>query len=297
MARILSDGALDSFSANGFLSVDQIVPACEVAAIRRILEGLHEHRVGFAEGAQFDALAPEDKDEPSRFPQILHPRNFAPDLLKTRYYQVAQEMARQILGPRVRFKADISLLKPAFTGAATPWHQDEAFQDPSLEYAEVSFWLALQPVDRTNSCMEFLPGSHRWQVLEHGFPGGDPRIHALECIAPFDRSQAVPCVLPAGGCTIHTGRTLHYAGPNVSGAPRMAYVLIFDLAPRPASEARSFPWRAMHDTARSRRERYWRRHGGLFIHLWRQRSRMRLTYIVSDLRRAALALRQLRPHG
>ena len=44
-------------------------------------------------------------------------------------------------------------MKPARIGEATPWHQDEAFQDPMFDYREVSFWLALQPVDEANSCM------------------------------------------------------------------------------------------------------------------------------------------------
>jgi hypothetical protein len=49
-------------------------------------------------------------------------------------------------------------MKPARIGDATPWHQDEAFQDPAFDYEEISFWLALQPVDEANSCMAYLPG-------------------------------------------------------------------------------------------------------------------------------------------
>ena len=29
-----------------------------------------------------------------------------------------------------------------------------------------------------------------------------------------DLSRAGPHPVPAGGCTVHTGRTLHYTGPN-----------------------------------------------------------------------------------
>jgi ectoine hydroxylase-related dioxygenase (phytanoyl-CoA dioxygenase family) len=178
-------------------------------------------------------------------------------------------------------------------GAATPWHQDEAFQDPANEYHELSFWLALQPTDRSNSCMEFIPQSHHRPVLPHWFPGDDPRVHALECVSGFDPAEAVPCALPAGGCTIHTQRTLHYAGPNASANPRLAYVLIFDLVPTPATEARVFPWREAHRTARAQREQAWRRRGGILVHLWRQRSRVRVTTLLFDLRRAMKAIRRL----
>lgn len=239
---------------------------------------------------------PDDGSAPARFPQILHPRAFAPELVGTPFFKMARAIAEQLLGPDVRFKADISLMKPARIGGATPWHQDEAFQDPAFDYNEISFWLALQPVNQANSCMAYVPGSHKGPVLPHGFPGGDPRIHALECIDGFDPEDAVPCPLPAGGCVIHNQRTVHGAPPNVSDSDRLAYVLIFDTVPVPARVARSFPWRASHRTARAQRELAWRRQGGLLVHLWRQRTRLRVTSprtLLFDLRRAARAVRRI----
>jgi Phytanoyl-CoA dioxygenase (PhyH) len=287
---------LEQFRADGFLAFDSGLPAHDIAALREILVTLHSEKVGFEEGALFDAMGVDDGSEPARFPQILHPRSFAPELIGSSFYRTARAMAEQILGDGVRFKADISLMKPARIGEATPWHQDEAFQDPAFEYAEVSFWLALQPVDEANSCMAYFPGSHKDPVLPHGFPGGDARIHALECTGGFDPRNAVACPLPAGGCVIHTQRTLHGAGPNVSERDRMAYVLIFDRVPTPARTLRHFPWREQHRPARARREREWRRHGGLLVHLWRQRRRVRLTSVrtlLFDLRRAVRAVRRV----
>lgn len=297
MIRVLSDQERATFHRDGFLPFDTGLPETELQSIRRTLLQLHERKAGYREGALFDAAGPDDGSAPARFPQILHPRAFAPALVETQFYRLAEAMATQLLGPGARFKADISLLKPALIGAATPWHQDEAFQDPAFDYAEVSFWLALQPTHRDNSCMEYLPGSHRGPVLTHGFPNGDPRIHALECVEPFDRDAAVACPLPTGGCVIHNQRTLHGAGPNVSDQPRLAYVLIFDRVPVRRREPRAFPWRALHATARAKREADWRRHGGLLVHVWRQRQRVSLTNprtLLFDLWRAIMALRRLR---
>jgi ectoine hydroxylase-related dioxygenase (phytanoyl-CoA dioxygenase family) len=287
---------IERFREDGFLAFDTGLPAHDIMAIREVLTGLHNDNVGFEEGALFDALGVDDGSAPARFPQILHPRSFAPELIGNSFYQVARSIAEQILGSKVRFKADISLMKPARIGDATPWHQDEAFQDPAFDYHEVSFWLALQPVDETNSCMAYVPGSHKGPVLPHGFPSGDARIHALECTGAFDPRHAVSCPLAAGGCVIHNGRTLHGAGPNVSDGVRMAYVLIFDRVPTPASEVRHFPWREHHRPARAKRELEWRRNGGLLVHLWRQRTRVRFTSVrtlLFDMRRAARALRRI----
>jgi hypothetical protein len=291
----LDPAMVDRFRQDGFLPFDTRLPADAIAALRDTLVRLHDTKAGFKEGALFDAMGVDDGSEPARFPQILHPRSFAPELVSNSFYQLASGIAEQLLGDGVRFKADISLMKPAHIGEATPWHQDEAFQDPAFDYHEISFWLALQPVNETNSCMAYVPCSQNGPVLPHGFPGNDPRIHALECISGFDPGDAVPCPLPAGGCVIHTGRTLHGAGPNRSDHDRMAYVLIFDRVPVPARQPRQFPWREQHRTARAKREQEWRRHGGLLVHLWRQRTRVRVTSLrtlLFDVRRAARAMRR-----
>ena len=189
-------------------------------------------------------------------------------------------------------------MKPALIGAATPWHQDEAFHDPEFDRWEVSFWLALQPTDQSNSCMTFLPGSHHGPVLRHDHPSGDSRVHALSAIDDFDAAKAIACPLPAGGCTIHTGRTLHSTGPNTSDRPRLAYGLIFDVAPTRRTVPREFPWLRQHVTARDLREQAWRRRGGLLIHLWRQRSRVRVTnlsYMMFALSKVVVAALRRRP--
>ena len=292
----LEDSMVRRFQQEGFLAFDTGIAACDINALRKTLAELHDDKVGFEEGALFDAMGVDDGSTPARFPQILHPRSFAPELVGNSFYQMAQGMAEQLLGSSVRFKADISLMKPARIGDATPWHQDEAFQDPAFDYEEVSFWLALQPVDETNSCMAYVPGSHKGPVLPHGFPGGDARIHALECVTGFDPKDAVPCPLPAGGCVIHNGRTVHGAGPNTSEGSRMAYVLIFDRVPTPVRVERYFPWRDQHRTARAQRELEWRRHGGFLVHLWRQRTRIRFTSVrtlLFDVQRAARAVRRM----
>lgn len=296
MARRLDADQIARFRADGFLTFDPGLTGPEISAIRGMLTNLHHSRIGYKEGAAFDAIGPDDGSGPERFPQILHPRNFASALTETEYFRAAAAIAEQILGPHMRFKADISLMKPANIGCATPWHQDEAFHDPHYEYNELSFWLALQPVDERNSCMLYLPGSHLGPVREHGFPGGDARVHALECVADFDAEAAVACAMPAGGCVIHSQRTLHAAPPNVSDGDRLAYVLIFDTVPTFSGTHRDFPWLRERRTARDERERNWRRNGGLLVHLWRQRRRMRVVSartLLFDLRRAGRAVVRL----
>lgn len=265
---LLNEDQIDSMAEAGFLAVDHITVEPDVKAIRAICERLMTTRAGFKEGALFDALGAAE-NEPPRFTQIINPHNYAPELRETEFFRNAQTAARQVLGPNARFATDLLLVKPPRTGGATPWHQDEAFRDPAYDRHDVSFWLPLQAVDQVNGCMSFLPGSNHGPVLEHRLLGGDARVHALECCGDFEPAQAIACPLPMGGATLHGGRTLHYAGPNRSDAPRFAYVVIFDTPPTPATEMRTFAWQSAWKTDRIERARQWRRRGGFMLEIWR----------------------------
>src|SRR5205085_8106879 len=126
---------------------------------------------------------------------------------------------------------DHAILKPALHGVETPWHQDEAYWDPAFEYESMSIWISLQEATEENGCMWFVPGSHRLDVLPHHSIDNNPRIHGLE-VDGADVVKAIACPLPAGGCTIHHNRTLHYTGPNRSSQPRRALILGFGLPAR-----------------------------------------------------------------
>lgn len=265
----LTEEQLGHLRERGYVRIDRVVSIGEVVYIRDMIEKLFAAKAGFEEGAHFNFAGPEDDPNAPSFPQIVAPHNYAANLRKTRYYKHAIEIARQILGPEARFQGDHTLMKPAINGPATPWHQDEAFRNPEFDYQEISIWLPLQPVGEVNGCMQFIPGTHLKPVLPHRSPGNDPRVHGLECYTGFSVADAVACPLPRGSCTIHTGRTLHAAGPNRSAEPRYAYVLNFAVPPVPAAQARSFPWLADKDTARLHRMRSWLRRGGVFVEVWR----------------------------
>ena len=82
------------------------------------------------------------------------------------------------------------IFKPPRHGAATPWHQDEAYWDTNLDYHAVGAWVPLDDVDVDNGCLWFLPGSHRGEVLPHRHLGDDPTVHILEVVEPVDTSTA-----------------------------------------------------------------------------------------------------------
>ncbi|HEY0292950.1 MAG TPA: phytanoyl-CoA dioxygenase family protein [Hansschlegelia sp.] len=258
----------------GFLSIERITDDEDVAHIRRICDALLDRKAGYEEGQHFNLVGANDEDGP-QLTQLLNPRTYAPELVRTRFYANALALARDLLGPEARLEFDHIIRKPAFDGAVTPWHQDEAFRDPAFDYANVSIWMPLQAVDENNGCMAFIPGTGDGEILPHRSPNGDGSVHALECYAGFDPAAAVACPIPAGGCTVHTGRTVHGAGANSSAAPRYAYILVFDLPKQARTTSRAFPWLEAKQTPQMVRQRAWSRSAtGLAVRAARKIRRM-----------------------
>jgi ectoine hydroxylase-related dioxygenase (phytanoyl-CoA dioxygenase family) len=276
----LSDHQHEFYERFGYLAIERITSGEDVSLIRGEIETLFRRHAGYEEGVFFDFSGAEDCADAFNIPQLCGPHRFAPKLVETEFFRNAQSVAWQILGPHARMTQDHVILKPgrpqnqAGGGTveciATPWHQDEAFGDPALDYHEVSFWLALQDVNEINGCMKFVPGSHREGVVHHAHPGGDPRVHAVDCVASFDHARIVSCPIPAGGCTLHSTTTIHGAGPNLSNEPRWAYVLVFGIPPTPAKQPRNYPWLVGRTTAAMRRRRMWMLRGGALLHVWRK---------------------------
>jgi ectoine hydroxylase-related dioxygenase (phytanoyl-CoA dioxygenase family) len=259
-----------SYNGHGYLSLPSITTPEEIAEIRTVFEKLFEKRMGENEGAYGDLTPGAQQSKAANSPQLEYPVNYAPKLHTTRCFKNALSIAKQLLGDDARFFLDLSILKAAKVGAGTPWHQDAAFRDPRFVYKEVAVWVPLQEVKPESGCLQFIPNSHKNPIIDHRPVNNDRTSLALECTGPFDESDAVPCPLPVGGCTLHHPGTLHRAGPNLSDVPRFAYIMVFGVAPEPAKELRTFPWLNQREPSNQVLKRRWMRRGGVFITIWRR---------------------------
>lgn len=286
----LSASAVQGFRDQGFLAVGGLCSAEERSWIRSRLMDLFASQAGRDEGNQFDMLGPDLKPGGAVQPQIIKPGIYAPELLRTAYFRKVSAIARQLLGPDALFSFDHSILKPAGSGTATPWHQDEAHQDdPKFQYKQVSFWMPLQDATLENGCMRYIPASNLGPLLPHRDFNNDPRIHAIECPTEhFDESAAVAMPIPAGCSILHDGRTLHSALPNRADHARLAYVLAFIGPPLPRTEPQRYAWIAGKRTAALDRGIGWRRHGGGLVLLLR-----RLRGLLSDPGKIRITLRKI----
>lgn len=248
----LTPAQIAFYHEHGYLAIDAIMPPEEIATVRRIYDRLFNEDRAQAGRDTYDLTGARDRGQKEAIPQILQPAKYAPGLLETQMVANLKAMMRQLHGADAKMVGDHAINKPPHNAAATPWHQDEAYWNPAVEYSSLSVWIPLQPATKQNGCMYFVPGSHRTEIVPHRPIGDDPRTPGLEVVpGAFDFSAAVACELPPGGATFHHGRTLHYTPPNNSDDYRRAYIAMGSAYERPLAVPRRFPWQERQKAAKA----------------------------------------------
>jgi len=140
--------------------------------------------------------------------------------------------ARLMRTEEVRLWHDQLLYKPGGGQAAAThsgnigWHQDSHYWQCTV-YELITAWVALGDVTQDNGCMQVVPGSHRWGLLD----GSDFFNTDLEALKASIEGQSgrkfdlVPCELKAGQVSFHHCLTVHGSGPNRTDSPRRSHVI------------------------------------------------------------------------
>lgn len=228
MTSLVTDADVASFRADGFVAVGALADPVALEAVRRACDEVLSRRVA----------ASGDRLLGGRIRQVVLPHQDHPVFDANPVLDAGLEVARRLLGSeRVVRVYDQVIHKPAGDPHETPWHQDQAYVAEPVAPAGMPigrnaamFWVALDDVDETNSCMHFLPGAHERPLLPHHVAAGEPtdpgRLLAItHPAAHLDLDAAVAVPLPAGGCTVHGPGTPHMTPPNTSpDRGRRAYI-------------------------------------------------------------------------
>jgi ectoine hydroxylase-related dioxygenase (phytanoyl-CoA dioxygenase family) len=136
--------------------------------------------------------------------------------------------AYQLLGDRtVRFWHDQLFCKPARHGGVVAWHQDYSYWTCSIPMQHLTAWVGLDDTSLENGCMQYIPGSHRWGLLNKPSLTGEMR--GLAAFLDKKQSKAldnpVPIEMELGHATFHHPLLVHGSFENNSDKPRRAFVL------------------------------------------------------------------------
>lgn len=164
----------------------------------------------------------------------------------------ATKFSSALMQQNLEFWYDQFLGKPPQCGAATPWHQDEAYWGRGLDNRGITCWMSFHDVDESNGCMHFVRGGHR-RMIEHVNPA-EMASDLLVCDVKAD-ADIVACRLNAGSVTFHHSKTPHMTTANVSGNWRLTLAQHFKAVGVTSEDRDQYPWRIYVDQATNARIR------------------------------------------
>lgn len=235
---MLTATEVERFWGDGFLSVPRLIDDEELDRLRTAYDDIIDFRVE----------SPTDRNLGGITRQVLVPSMVHPVFDHNGAIEAAREIMTDLFGCSASNRTyDMLIDKPAGHPHETPWHQDAAyFERPvtkpgfTLPLRSIQFWVALDPVDERNGCMQFVAGRHHSGTAEHvvvsGHPDDDGRLIGIPDPEVVGASTAVAIPLEAGGATFHTALTPHYTGPNLTAdRPRRAYIFNLLAADEPST--------------------------------------------------------------
>ena len=221
----LSDDQVEFFNSNGYLAGIKILDEFQLETLRLQLSDLmstersydprfyefHLNEATDSEKVLFHALGAW------RVSKAFH------DLI---FHQAFTVPATQLLGGPVRFWHDQLFVKPAKHGGIVAWHQDYSYWTRTSPMAHLTCWIGLDDSTAENGCIQYVPGSHRWDLLPRGSLADDmnsvfDRLNGEQ----REKFKPVAVELKAGQASFHHPKTIHGSLENISNKPRRATVI------------------------------------------------------------------------
>jgi phytanoyl-CoA hydroxylase len=114
----------------------------------------------------------------------------------------------------------------------TSAHQDNAYFDSQDKV--YTFWIPLQDVDILNSCMFYVPGSHKLGLVEHKTIGTNVRTRTGKTGYSlysdfFPNKEFVKVPMKKGEILVHDKNCMHFSSPNLSDDYRVAITSIMKI--------------------------------------------------------------------
>ncbi len=205
----------------GYLAVDEVFSAAEVAALRAVTDEFVERSRKVTTGDSVFDLEPSHTPEQPRLRRLHQPSEQHEVYRRALTHPTLLGIVSQLIGPNLRTNGDKLNFKLAGVGSPVEWHQDWAFY-PHTNDDLLAVGIALDDSTAENGCLMVLPGSHRGEVFDHHQDG---RFAGAVTDEAFRADDAVPVPVKVGGVSIHHVRTLHGSAPNRSALPRRLFLI------------------------------------------------------------------------
>lgn len=218
-ARVLSQAQREKYFTDGFVSVEELVPADTLAELQAVTAAFIEKSKSETEpGRVFDIGPGHSAENP-----VLR-RLKRPDEQHDAYWKFASglmaDVAADLVGPDVTFHHSKLNFKWYDESDTVKWHQDIQFF-PHTNYNVITIGCYLADTDMNNGPLAALKGSHNEPLFDqYDRDGNWTGMLSDEDAATVDMSRVEYMTGKAGSITVHNARTLHYSPSSKSPLPR-----------------------------------------------------------------------------
>ncbi|GFS34281.1 phytanoyl-CoA dioxygenase, peroxisomal [Trichonephila inaurata madagascariensis] len=217
------------YEENGFIVIPNLVP----------LECLEKYKHRFQEICDGKVRIPGltvmkdvsfNKDKPSE--RIINKiQDFIYDDVLFEYCRLPEilDYVECFCGPNVKAMHTMLINKPPDAGTLTsrhPLHQDLHYFPFRPADKIVCAWTAMEKVTRANGCLVAIPGTHRGELLQHGYPdweqGVNKMYHGVRNIDENQMNRRVYLEMEAGDTVLFHPVLIHGSGANRTNGFRKA---------------------------------------------------------------------------
>jgi ectoine hydroxylase-related dioxygenase (phytanoyl-CoA dioxygenase family) len=209
-AAMLTDQHQQFYGANGYVVVRSLFQAEEVARYREHFMHLRRHGSYPGDNAEVDVTS---SDPLKRYPRMIHMHRWDET---SRHWLLDARLRACLTGLLGREPYAVQTMlyfkPPGSRGQAL--HQDNFYLrvQPGTCMAA---WMALDPADEANGCMQVVPGSHAWPIL--CTTKADTRVSFTDVTVPLPADQAVcPVPMAPGDVLFFHGSLVHGSYPNTT---------------------------------------------------------------------------------
>ena len=209
----------------GFMSHEEVAPACEALSRDPSIGGLIEHvhdGIGETKG---------DRDNGYRLDYIGWFREGDDWLGTCTRLQRIVEVSAALIGEPVYHYHSKLVRKPSEGSGTLIWHQDYGgwYQDGCIRPDMLTCVIALTDATQESGCLRFLRGSHELGRLdripgEHAYANIEPRRLA----GILERFEEVPAPMKRGDGLFFHGNLVHSSGPNSASYDRWLLELSYN---------------------------------------------------------------------
>ena len=208
------------YDENGYVVVSGLFTDDEVDAYREHYMTLRKHGSYEGDTAGVDT---GDKDDPiKKYPRMIHMHRWDDISMRWMTDDRLNACMTGLLGSEPFAVQTMLYFKPP-KARGQALHQDQFYLrvQPGTCMAA---WMALDPCDVDNGCIQIVPGSHKWPVL--CTEKADTTVSFTDITVPLPAGQEVrPVIMAAGDVLFFNGSLIHGSFPNIT-ADRFRRALI-----------------------------------------------------------------------